>query len=220
MYSEVGGITMRVFLDRADGGRHLAKRLDHYRGADAVVFGLPRGGVVTAKEVAEQIGAPLDLIVARKISHPLNPEFAIGAVTDDGDVALNMYEAERVEAEWLVAERARQIREAQRRDRIYLAGRPAVPVWGKTAIVVDDGIATGYTIEAAIMSVRKREPAKIVVASPVAAKDVVQRLLKLADEVVVVEDPTYLYAVSQAYADFSPVSDDAVIELMREASFV
>lgn len=207
---------MRVFLDRADGGRELAKRLAHYRGMDTVVYGLPRGGVVTAKEVADEFGARLDVIVTRKIGHPRNPEFAIGAVTEDGEVSLNATEVEQVAPEWLAAEIFRQTREAQRRERIYLSGRPPIPVEGRVAIVVDDGIATGYTMETAVRAVRKLKPLKVVVASPVAPVDVLRTFTQIADEVVVVVKPDFLYAVGQFYKDFAVVRDDAVIEILRE----
>jgi putative phosphoribosyl transferase len=208
---------MRMFADRADGGLELARLLRPYKGTGCVVYALPRGGVITAKVVADELNAPLDLIITRKIGHPNNPEYALGAITDDGDVALDSRELPGIPPEWLTAEKARQLKEAQRRRDIYLAGRTPVPVKGKTAILVDDGIATGYTMEAAIFSVRKRDPSKIVVAAPVAPEGVLQRFKDLADEVVVVQAPELLYAIGYWYDDFAPVEDDEVLGLMNEA---
>jgi putative phosphoribosyl transferase len=207
---------MRIFVDRVEGGQELAKHLDNYRGQDVVVYGLPRGGAETAIVVARALGAPLDLIITRKIGHPGNPEYAIGAITDDGEVALNLAEVSGVSPGWLAEEKGRQYLEAVRRRALYLKGRNPVDVHGKTAILVDDGIATGYTMEAAIRSVRKRGPRSVVVAAPVASLNTVQRFRGLADEVIIAEMPPSLVAIGQWYEDFTPVQDDEVVRLMKE----
>ncbi|MFI5385836.1 MAG: phosphoribosyltransferase [Fimbriimonadales bacterium] len=209
-----------MFLDRADGGRSLAEKLRKYRGQDVVVFGLPRGGVATARVVADELNAPLDLIITRKIGHPGNPEYALGAVTDDGETAYNRDALNGVSPEWLEQERLRQLEEAERRRLLYLESRPPISVNGRIAILVDDGIATGYTMEAAILSLRKRQPAKIVVAAPVAPESAVRRFAALADEVVIVEAPELFFAIGQWYEDFSQLADEDVLELMRKTPVV
>jgi predicted phosphoribosyltransferase len=209
---------MRTYADRAEGGRELAARLVVYRDAEAVVYGLPRGGVVTAKAVSEALGLPLDLIIARKIGRPDRPEFGVGAITDDGDVAMSGSETQTIPPDWLEAEKERQLHEARRQRDLYLMDRLPVPVRGKVAILVDDGIATGYTMEAAILSVRRRQPSKIVVAAPVAPPDMAERFRHLADEVVVAEEPSTFYAVGQWYEHFPPVEDRNVLALLRSAA--
>lgn len=206
-----------LFKDRAEAGRALAKTLSNYRNEDCVVYGLPRGGVVPAVEVAQSLGAPLDLLITRKLSHPDNKEYAIGAVSDEGDVVLSP-EAARVYPELLEFERTQKLREAQDRRVKYLGGRPKVNVEGRTAIVVDDGIATGYTMKAALIALKKRKPARIVVAAPVGPMDVVDEMSGYADEVIVPNTPEDFYAIGAYYLDFAPVEDEAVIAAMKEAA--
>lgn len=208
-------VTTEVFRDRTDAGRRLADRLAVYRGREIVVYGLPRGGVVVAAEVARALGAPLDVVVARKLGHPGNPEYGVGAITDDGKIALNRAEAGTIPSEWLGEEMAAQKIEARRRRELYLDGRPPVPVEGRAAIVVDDGIATGYTMEAAILSLRARRPSRVVVAAPVAPSTVVDRFCDLADEVVVAQALEIMVSVGQWYENFTQVEDEEVARLMR-----
>lgn len=209
---------MDRFRDREDGGAALAKALAKYRGAEVVVYGLPRGGVVTAKAVATALGAPLDLAITRKLRHPNQPEFAVGAVAEDGQVVLNERIVAELPASWLEREKSEQLREARRRRAAYLGGRAPLDVRGKTAILVDDGIATGYTMQAAVQAIRRMEPAKIVVAAPVAPPGVAARFAGLADEVVVLYAPADFFAIGPHYRDFSPVDDAAVLALMTEAA--
>ncbi len=208
---------MRIFLDRADAGLQLAKLLEGLKSEDPIVFGLPRGGVVVAKAVADQLQAPLDIVVARKIGHPGNPEYALGAVTADGSTVFGPDERFRVSPEWIAEESARQLAEATRREQLYRMGRATISPKGKTAILVDDGIATGYTMEAAVASLRRLSPRKIIVAVPVAPPDIVQRFALLADQVVVAEIPDVLYAVGQFYRDFGQVDDEQVIRLLEDS---
>ena len=191
----------------------MAALLERYKG-DAVIYGLPRGGVVTAAAVARALDAPLDLIVTHKIGYPSNPEFAIGAVTDDGESILDPQWAAMVPAAWVEQEKDRQLEECRRRRDTYLAGRTRPPVEAKVAIVVDDGIATGYTMEAAVKSVRKRNPSRIVVAAPVAPPGMAKRFEGLADDVVIVEQPAALTAIGQWYRRFGAVEDDEVLALL------
>lgn len=206
-----------LFRDREAGGAELAKALSKYRGADVVVYGLPRGGVVTAKVVAEALGAPLDLIITRKLGHPYQPEYAVGAIAEDGQIVLNEREVAELAPEWLEREKQKQLGEARRRRLAYLGGRQPLPVKGKTAILVDDGIATGYTMKAAVLAVRNLGPAKVVVAAPVAPPEVAARFAGVADELVVPYTPEGFYAIGQFYAQFEQLEDADVLAIMREA---
>ena len=204
-----------MFANRTDAGRQLASALVEYRGKPTVVYALPRGGVVCGVEVARALGSPLDLIVARKIGHPHSPEYAIGAVTEEGDVVLNPAESDTLNLPWLKAAAEVELREARRRRVLFLGDRAPIPVEGKVAIVVDDGLATGVTMEAAVRQVRKRHPEKVIVAVPVAAADTVERLRWEADEIVVLETPKVFEAVGLFYRNFDQVSDGEVAALMK-----
>lgn len=211
-----GGAHIVHFKNRTEAGRVLAERLVGYRSRPGVVYPLARGGVVLGVEIAQALALPLDLIIPRKIGHPSNPEYAIGAVTETGEVVMNEDAIEHVDRPWLerqvVAERA----EARRRHELYLRDRPAVSVAGATAILVDDGIATGLTMLAAIRDVRARRPARIVVAIPVTPEDTAERLAREVDELVALDIPEfYLGAVSAYYDDFPQVSDEEVIALLK-----
>lgn len=138
------------FKNRVDGGRKLADLLKKFKGKDVVIYALPRGGVVTAYEIAKEIQAPLDLIITRKIGHPYQPEYAIGAVAENGHSVFNKEEVAEIDENYLTSEAEKQKEEAKRRREIYLAGRKPIPYKGKVAILVDDGIATGLTMKAAI----------------------------------------------------------------------
>ncbi|MFN3429991.1 MAG: phosphoribosyltransferase [Candidatus Sericytochromatia bacterium] len=204
------------FQDRWDAGRQLAALLADYRGRDAVVLGLPRGGVVTAQPVAEGLGAPLDVLVARKLGAPGNEEFAIGAVTARGTRVL--YEAVLrrmlLPPGYLEAETERQRRLAETRERTLRGLRPAEPLAGRVVILVDDGIATGMTMRAAIADAQAQRPARLVVAAPVIAPDTYRTLLALVDEVVAVEVPDDFMAVGQFYRDFAQTTDEDVARLL------
>lgn len=196
----------------------LAKALSKYKGKDVVVYGLPRGGVVTAEVVATALEAPLDLIITRKLGHPHQPEYAVGAIAEDGQVALNEREVAALSEDWLEHAKQEQLREAKRRRKVYLGDRAPLPVQGKIAILVDDGIATGYTMKAAIMAVRRMNPAKVVVAAPVAPPDAARRFAGLADEFIVPETPDGFYAIGQFYTVFDQVDDGEVIALLKRQS--
>lgn len=205
------------FKDRVDAGRQLADLLLRFRDQEGVVFALPRGGVVLGAEIARRLHMPLDLITARKIGHPLSAEYAIGAVTDTGETATNPAEFGRIDPSWYRREVQQQQQEAQRRYHAYLGDRPHVPVSGKVAIIVDDGIATGLTMEAALMQARKHEPGMLVLAVPVAPRDSVARLGRLADEVVTVNIPDHFAgAVGAYYDDFRQTTDEEVIALLKK----
>src|SRR3970040_1184740 len=164
------------FRDRADAGEQLAQALKKYQRQDGVVYALPRGGVVLGAIVARALRMPLDLLIPRKIGHPLQPEYAICAVVESGEMECNQREVARVDPQWFRQEGGSERNEARRRRELYLGGREPAPVEGKTAIIVDDGIATGLTMEVSIRDARQRRPAQLVVAVPVAPPATVGRL--------------------------------------------
>ncbi|HLK15469.1 MAG TPA: phosphoribosyltransferase family protein [Fimbriimonadaceae bacterium] len=207
-------MTLVRFRDRADAGRQLAMKLLRFLGTRSVVYGIARGGVVVAAEVAKDIGAELDVVVVRKLGHPGSPEYACGAITAGGDLAVKQ-DGDGVSEEWLESETQREVLEAMRREALYLEGREPVPCKGRTAIVIDDGIATGMTVEVALLAIRRLEPARIVVATPVTTPAAVRRFSELADEVVAVQIPEHLHAVGQAYEDFSQVKDEEVLACLN-----
>jgi len=204
------------FTDRREAGLELAGKLKRYQGK-AVVLALPRGGVETAVEVAAELDAPLGLVIARKVGHPGNPEYAVAAVTENGPPIWNEAEFDSLGAVWRQQAETEQRAEAKRRRLEYLADRKPVPLKGKTAILVDDGIATGLTMQAAIAEVRIQKPAKIVVAVPVAPRDSVEELAAQVDEVIVLIEPRdFLGAVGSHYENFPQLTDDDVLALLDE----
>ena len=206
------------FRDRADAGEQLAQALKKYQRQDGVVYALPRGGVVLGAIVARALDMPLDLLIPRKIGHPLQPEYAICAIVENGEMACNQQEVARVDPQWFRQEVEAERHEARRRRELYLGGREPEPVKGKTAIIVDDGIATGLTMEVAIRDAKRRKPAHLVVAVPVAPPDTVEQLSREVDDFVVLDRSRhYLGAVGAYYDYFNQTTDDEVIELLRSA---
>lgn len=198
-----------IFEDRKDAGKKLALLLQEYEGSSAVVVGLPRGGVVTAKEVARSLNLPLEIVVVKKIGHPFQSEYAVGAVSEKGFVALNEAETQLLQRDWLVAEKEKKLQEAQHKRSLLWGDRPVLSLEGKIVIVVDDGIATGYTMAAAIKHIQSQKPQKIVVAVPVAPRDTLDRVKDLAEEVKVLYLPEmFAGAVGSYYHHFSEVTDD------------
>ena len=207
-----------MFTDRRDAGRRLAARLQHLQKPDAVVIGIPRGGVIVAAEVAAALNAPLDVIVPRKIGAPFNPELAVGAVAPDGtifyDEALISYAG--IDRQDLEQQAARELQEIGRRLSVYQVARSggpgAAPEYrGRTVILVDDGIATGYTVQAALLSLRQQKPGRLVLAAPVSPPDSLARLRPDADEIICLLVPEDFYAVGQFYQDFHQTTDQEVI---------
>jgi putative phosphoribosyl transferase len=211
-----------MFSDRRDAGAQLADRLMHLQNRQPVVLALPRGGVAVGFEVARRLAAPLDLVLVRKIGAPMQPELALGAVAEGG--ASEAFIDERlakvlaVPPDYIRAETAREIAELERRRQVYRAGRPPVPVQGSTAIVVDDGIATGATMRVALRAVRHRGPAYLVLAAPVAAVETLDSLRDEADETVCVEPARGLGAIGFYYADFHQMTDQEVTEILARAA--
>jgi putative phosphoribosyl transferase len=208
------------FRDRAQAGRLLAERLRGYAGRDdVVVLGLPRGGVPVAFEVARTLDAPLDVFLVRKLGVPGHEELAFGAIATGGVRVLNreLIETLGMPPEWIEAIEARERRELERRERAYRGDRPPLDLKGRTVILVDDGLATGSTMVAAVEAVRQESPAQVVVAVPVAAPDVCAALQSVADEVTCVLTPSAFRAVGTWYEDFSQTSDDEVRDLLERA---
>lgn len=207
-----------MFPDRKNAGKELAKRLADYRGKNAVVLALPRGGVVLGYEVARALGVPLDIVVTRKIGHPGNPEYAVCAIDDGGTMICNKEERAAIDPAWFREEMERQRKEAARRTLLYRGGRQPEALSGKSAIIVDDGIATGLTMRLAVRAVRKQNPARVVVAVPVAPTETVQMLAHEADEVVALLPPEeFVGAVGAHYEHFPQVEDVEVVRLLAEA---
>jgi putative phosphoribosyl transferase len=206
------------FKDRSDAGRRLAAALKAYRRQKPVVLALPRGGVPVAAEVCAALDAPLDLIIARKIGVPIQPELAMGAIAEGGEPAIVRNEeiialVGITEAEFkAVCDRER--REIERRRRRYLGDRAPVEVAGRTAIVIDDGIATGATMRAALLAVRARKPKQVVMAVPVAPTSTLDALRRDADDIVCLEDHEPFGAIGMFYRDFRQVSDEEVVDFL------
>jgi putative phosphoribosyl transferase len=211
---------VRRFRDRLDAGRALALALEEYRGRpDVVVLGLPRGGVPVAAEVAEALGAPLDVFVVRKLGVPGHDEFAMGAIARGGVQVLDRPTIDALSIPQAAIDRVaeREQRELERREREYRGDRPPPPVSGRIAILVDDGLATGASMRAAVAALRKLGPARIVVAVPVGAARTCRTLQDEADEVVCVSAPEDFQAVGLWYDDFGQTSDAEVQTALRDA---
>ena len=209
------------FADRDEAGRQLADKLLHLKDRQPVVLALPRGGVAVGFEIAQALDAPLDIVLVRKIGVPWQPELALGAVTDgagheifiDRDLATSL----AVPDSYIEEETARQLEEIERRRKSYCEGRPAAEIVGRTAIVVDDGIATGATMRVALQALRRRGPARLVLAVPVAPPDTLAALRKEVDEAVCLETPIELGAIGFYYRDFHQMRDSEVTDLLARA---
>ncbi|WP_343080818.1 phosphoribosyltransferase [Ostreiculturibacter nitratireducens] len=210
-----------MFANRIEAGKQLAEKLAELGPENPVVLALPRGGVPVANEVAKRLKAPLDLVLVRKIGSPGHEELAAGAIVD-GEEAQVVFNPDVLRMLGLTEsdfeEKKRQkLAEIEERRKLYLAGRAPLPLDGKTAIIVDDGIATGATVKAALKGVAKRGPKRIVLAIPVAPPDSLADLDPLVDDLICLEAPDHFYAVGAHYRDFGQTSDTEVQRLMREA---
>jgi len=211
-----------LFADRREAGERLAATLLRFKTQRPVVLALPRGGAPVAFEIAKRLEAPLDVVLVRKIGHPMSPELAIGAIADgprlekviDDQAAAEL----GVPQNYLEAEIARQSCEIDYRRRLYFKNRAPIEIRQCTALVVDDGIATGATMRAALRAVRRRSPARLVLAVPVAPSSTLESLRREVDEIVCLVAPEDFGAVGLFYADFRPVEDSAVIDLLDRAA--
>jgi predicted phosphoribosyltransferase len=209
----------RRFADRPDAGRRLAKRLEPLTGEAPVVVALPRGGVPVGREVAAALGAPLEVLVVRKLGAPHNPEYGIGAIAEGGTRVIDSEAIAVLGVDERVVDSIveREAAELCRRIAAYRGDRPPLSLRGRTAIVVDDGVATGVTVTAALRAVRSQKPRRTILAVPVCAPESALRLGEEADEVVCLRTPALLYGVGQWYRDFSQVSDEEVVVALRNS---
>jgi putative phosphoribosyl transferase len=208
-----------VFKDRRDAGKQLAEKLTQYRDkTDVIVLGLPRGGVTIAHEIAGALRCSLDILIVRKIGFPGNPELAAGAVSETGSVVLNedILTAYGVSEAYLEQETARQKEEIARRIDLYRGGTGIPPLEGKTVILVDDGVATGATLKAAIATLKQERLARLVVALPVASRSAAMELAAMVDEWVCLLAPAGFMAVGNYYSDFTQVEDEEVVALLTK----
>ena len=206
------------FTDRREAGWLLARELIKFRGKNAVVLGIPRGGVVIAAQIADNLDAELDIVFARKLGAPGNPELAVGAVGETGEIFLN----KNLLRQWggpvdIKSEKERQMASIRQRSWKFRQFRPKIPLFGRVVILTDDGIATGATVQAALWSVRQEGPEKIIVALPVGPPSSLRQLADDADEVICLRAPGDFQALSQFYAHFGQVDDDEVLEILKKS---
>lgn len=206
-----------AFENRAQAGQMLARRLDAYRGQHPLVLAIPRGAVPMGKIIADALDGDLDVVLVRKLRAPLNPELAIGSIDETGSVYLDPDTVDLWSEPYLEGEKRVQLETLGRRRQLYQPAGSPIDVAARIAIVLDDGIATGSTMIAALRAVRARRPSKLIAATGVASADALRAIRREADEVVCLETPELLYAIGYHFRDFSQVSDDEVVATLREA---
>jgi putative phosphoribosyl transferase len=206
------------FRDRQEAGRLLARELREYQGQKAVTLGIPRGGIVVARELAHAIDAELDVVLAHKLRTPGHAELAMGSVAEDGKLFLNegVVRELGVSEMYIEQEKRRQLAEIRRRVELIRQVRPKVPLSSRIVIVTDDGVATGATTQAALWAVRLERPSKLVVALPVGPEDTIARLAEDADEMICLRAPPLFAAVGQFYLRFQPVEDDELLQILQK----
>ena len=209
-----------MFSDRIDAGKQLGRKLEFLKGQDPLILAIPRGGVVVADTIATVLDCKLDIIVSRKIGAPQNPELAIGAVLHDGSYFPNseVVKMLQVPQSYIDLEKSIQMKEIERRL-INYRGSLQYDLENKIIVIVDDGIATGATILVAALWVKKQKPKKVIIAVPVGSKDSIQKLKKIADEVIVLHAPDFFNAVGEFYKDFEQVEDESVLGIMRKYGY-
>ncbi len=206
-----------VFRNREDAGERLAKLLKRYTDSEGVVYSLPRGGVVLGAKIAKELNIPLDIVLTKKIGHPHNSEYAIGACAEEGEPWCNSKEIRHIDEQWIKDQTERIQEELRRRREEYPA--PYISPTDKIAIIVDDGIATGYTIMAAIKVIKEKKPKKIIVAVPVVPSDTARELDKMVDELVCIERDYFFLGAVGAYYDYFPqIQDREVVELLKNSN--
>ena len=208
------------FVDRTEAGQKLAHELQDLRGGGTVVLGIPRGGVIIARELTRELDAELDIVLSRKLGAPGNPELAIGAIAEDGKVFRDdrIISALQVPEAYIAAETERQQTEIERRGARFRAVLPRVPLEGRTVIVTDDGLATGATMQAALWAARQERPTRLICAVPVGPTDTVRRLTEYVDELVCLRLPPAFSAVGQFYVHFGQTDDEEVLAILSEAN--
>lgn len=205
-----------VFKDRKEAGQKLAAALAGFKGSeDVLLFALPRGGAVLGAEVAKALGVPFDVLVTRKLGAPFNPEFAIGSLAETGEIIWN--EAERAASDKKVLDGIvrEEAAEAERRVKKYRQGRALPDMAGKTVIIIDDGVATGLTVRAAVAAAKAKQAERVVIAVPHGARDSLVALRQEADEVIALEEPEDYGAVGEFYREFPQTEDEEVLELLK-----
>ncbi|MEX0617096.1 MAG: phosphoribosyltransferase [Candidatus Woykebacteria bacterium] len=207
-----------IFKDRFEAGRKISQQLKNVK--RPFILAIPRGGVVLGAAIAKKLKCPLSIIVARKLGAPDNPELAIGAVTADGDLFLDQDLIDRigVRPEYIMSEQEAQMKEAERREKAYRQGLQRPNLKGKAAILVDDGLATGATMEAAIRSVKREGASKVIIAVPVSPRGTVEHFKGIVDDIIVLSVPSSFLAIGQFYSDFPQVSDEEVISLLKKSN--
>jgi putative phosphoribosyl transferase len=208
------------FADREEAGRLLAAELNKYQGQKAVVLGIPRGGVIVACEIRRVLSAELDIVLARKLRTPGHEELAMCSVTEDGKIFLNLEVIEELDVgeSYIQREKLQQIAEIKRRAEIIRRVRPKITLEGRTAIITDDGVATGATTQAAFWAIRAEQPKQMVAAIPVGPKYTIMRLAKGVDEMICLRSPPLFAAVGQFFQRFDPVEDEDVLKILDEST--
>lgn len=206
---------MYKFRNREEAGERLAKRLSHYKNvSNALILCIPRGGVIFGSLLSERLNIPLDIVLVKKIGHPSNSEFAIGAVAQDGEITIHSEFRSSVHPDYLLDEITRLRSSIQERLKFLRGARPTPDVKGKTVILVDDGIATGFTVQAAIEWLRKQGVQKVILAIPVAPEETMQKMASLADECVVLQVAEDFHAIGEFYEDFHQISDAEIKKIL------
>ena len=206
-----------MFRNREDAAQQLARALDAWRGRHPLVLAIPRGALPMGRVIAEALGGELDVVLVRKVGAPYQPEFALAAIDENGELHWTPgIDPQSADPHWLEREKQAQLETIRRRRERYRAGRPAIDPAGRVVIVVDDGLATGSTMLAALHALRSRMPQRLVCAVPVAPPDTLEKVCRQADEVVCLHAPENFQAVGQFYADFGQVEDEEVIALLSE----
>ena len=207
-----------MFFNRIDAGQQLGRELKKRELHDPLILAIPRGGIVTGAAIAREVGAELDIVLAHKLRAPFQHELAIGAVGEDGKMYLNhqIAAATAISNEYLESERIRQVDEISRRQKLFRSARPQATMRDRSVILTDDGIATGSTMFAAIEIIKAQHPRELIIAVPVAPPTRLEALRRRCDELICLQAPANFMAVSQFYQQFDQVSDDEVVEMLRE----
>jgi putative phosphoribosyl transferase len=207
------------FRNRVQAGQLLAREMSDYQGRNSIVLGIPRGGILVAASLAQVLEGELDIILSRKLGTPYQPELALGALAETGELFLNRYVVEELSIPdtYIEQEKARQMEEIRRRSRLIRSVRPRVVLRDRIVIVTDDGIATGATMQAAAWAIRHEKPEKLIVAVPVASEEAVNRLAPDVDEVICLRMPANFMAVGQFYSEFTQVTDEEVVDILRKS---
>lgn len=206
------------FKNRHDAAMQLVEKLKKYKGSDGIILAIPRGGVPIGYTVSKELGLPLEITLSKKIGHPNNPEYAIGSVSLQGIIIDEHVPG--VSKKYIDEESKRLLKSLQNKFKLFMGNHKLTDLKGKNVIIIDDGIATGNTIKATILAIRKSNPKKIIVAVPVSPKGTAMKMDDLVDEFICLQTPSEFYGVGQFYDDFSQVSDEEVIDLLEKSNAI